>query len=313
MCDAESPVSAKAEQARVAYVDQATPRLAFRHPLMRSAVVDLSHAVERRTAHRVLPTCGRTSPRRAWHLAEASLDPDESVAAQLEAAAARILARDDAIGCVKALTRASELSPRSAERHWRLAAAAYIGADVVGDLGNASNVLAGLRRGDVEIEVSPGGGKISPSGILASHVPHALTVLMDLVETAVRTGRDAEAAAHVAAMQEANLAGLSSRLALVVGASAAMAAPDDTALELFDLALALPGIKRWQFDLARVRLAYGERLRRSRAMTEARVQLEAAPKSLSVSERDPGWTARARSFGRPDKPSRERVITSWTV
>ena len=77
-------------------------------------------------------------------------------------------------------------------------------------------------------------------------------------------------------MQEANLAGLSSRVALVVGASAAMAAPDDTALELFDLALALPGIKRWQFDLARVRLAYGERLRRSRAMTEARVQLEAA-------------------------------------
>ena len=99
---------------------------------------------------------------------------------------------------------------------------------------------------------------------------------MDLVEAAVRTGRDAEAAAHVAAMQEANLAGLSSRLALVVGASAAMAAPDDTALELFQAALALPGIERWQFDLARVRLAYGERLRRRRAMTEARVQLNAA-------------------------------------
>jgi DNA-binding CsgD family transcriptional regulator len=110
----------------------------------------------------------------------------------------------------------------------------------------------------------------------------ALRVILDLVEAALRTGRDAEAAAHVAAMQAANLAGLSSRLALVVGASAAMAAPDDRALELFQATLALPGIERWQFDLARVRLAYGERLRRSRAMIEARVQLNAA---LAIFER----------------------------
>jgi hypothetical protein len=56
-------------------------------------------------------------------------------------------------------------------------------------------------------------------------VPHALAVLLDLVEAALRTGRDAEAAAHVAAMHEANLAGLSSRLALVVGAAGAMVSP----------------------------------------------------------------------------------------
>ncbi len=75
---------------------------------------------------------------------------------------------------------------------------------------------------------------------------------------------------------------MSSRLALVVGASAAIAAPDDTASELFQAVLALPGIERWQFDLARVRLAYGERLRRRRAMVAARVQLNAA---LEVFER----------------------------
>ena len=141
--------------------------------------------------------------------------------------------------------------------------------------------LAALGRGDYE-DAYQQACKISPAGTLASHVPHALTVLMDLVEAAVRTGRDAEAAAHVAAMQEANLAGVSSRLALVVGASAAIAAPDDTAFELFQAALALPGIERWQFDLARVRLAYGERLRRRRAMVAARVQLNAA---LEVFER----------------------------
>jgi DNA-binding CsgD family transcriptional regulator len=135
--------------------------------------------------------------------------------------------------------------------------------------------LAALGRGDFE-EAYQQSSRISPPGTLASHVPHALTVLMDLVEGAVRTGRDAEAAAHVAAMQAANLAGLSSRLALVVGASAAMTAPDAATSELFQAALALPGIERWQFDLARVRLAYGERLRRRRAMREARVQLNAA-------------------------------------
>lgn len=526
---------AAAEQARLAYVDRATHRLAFYHPLIRSAVVDLSHAGERRSAHRVLADVWSAQPdRRAWHLAEAALDPDESVAAQLEDMAARLLARGNAVGCVKALTRASELSPRSAERLRRLAAAAYIGADVAGDLGNASTVLAGLQRDDVDLEGSlqaavaasayllnadgdiatahrllvraiearvsvhddadplleealntlmmvcyyggtadlwqpfheiagnvrgqlavlqnsktyadpvrtaltglrpleaaiealaqesdptrivrigiagcyidrmggcrealwrvvrdarQGGAvasglnalivlawddfftgdwdeadelleealqiaeklgygllasqaklvqaliasargddrrtlelnavvewaqprgfravewyawqarglaalgrgdyedayqqacKISPAGTLASHVPHALTVLMDLVEAAVRTGRDAEAAAHVAAMQEANLAGVSSRLALVVGASAAIAAPDDTASGLFQAVLALPGIERWQFDLARVRLAYGERLRRRRAMVAARVQLNTA---LEVFER----------------------------
>jgi len=105
---------------------------------------------------------------------------------------------------------------------------------------------------------------------------------MDLVDSAVRTGRETEAMAHVAAMYDANVAALSSRLALVVGASAAMAAAADTGLELFKATLALPGIERWQFDLARVRLAYGERLRRSRALTEARAQLTAA---LAIFER----------------------------
>ncbi len=522
---------AAAELARLAYLDGASRRLEFHHPLVRSAVVDLSHAEERRIAHRVLADLWADQPdRRAWHLAEATVEPDESVASQLELAAARILARGDAVGCVKALTRSSELSPRSEDRRRRLSAAAYIGADVAGDLGNASHVLAELRRGDTEIEGSlqaavaasafllqadgdvatahrllvgalgsrdgtldgrdpvvaealyslmmvcshggeedlwepfeatiarsdgvpvalelssktfadpahagaaavgaletaiaalaeeadptqiirigisasyvdriegcraalwrvvedaRGGGavasgitalivlardeletghwdeseqlaeeaiqvceahgyqasiwpcrylqavvaagrgdderaeglgdevirwtaprgiraaqwrvaqarglaalgrgdfeeayeqtsRISAPGLLAPHVPIALYVLMDLVEAAVHTGRGADAAAHVAAMHEANLPALSSRLALVVGGSAAIAAPDDSAFELFRATLALPGIERWQFYLARVRLAYGERLRRARAMVDAREQLNAA-------------------------------------
>ena len=108
---------AAAERARLAYMDHATHRLAFRHPLMRSAVVNLSEAEERRSAHRVLADVWADQPdRRAWHLAEATTEPDESVAAQLEAAAGRILGRGDAVGCVKALTRLADLSPGVAER-----------------------------------------------------------------------------------------------------------------------------------------------------------------------------------------------------
>jgi DNA-binding CsgD family transcriptional regulator len=559
---------AAAEDARLAYVDEATRRLTFRHPLTRSAVVDLSHAEERRSAHRLLADVWADQPeRRAWHLAEATIEPDESAAALLEATASRILARGDAVGCVKALTRASELSPRHADRHRRLAAAAYIGADVAGDLRNASRVLVNLRRGSVELEGSlqaavaassfllnadgdiatahrllvpaienrvrtidgvdslleealntlmmvcyyggtadlwkpfhaiaqtvsvplaviqnsktyadpvrtalpelapletaieglahetdparivrtgiaavyvdrmegcrdalwrvvrdarQGGAvasglnaliilayddffagdwdesdelldealriagqlgyalltwpatlvkaliasargddrqtmelnavvewarprgfaglewyashartlaalgrgnfeeayqqatRISPPGTLASHVPHALTVLMDLVEAAVRTDRGAEAAAHVAAMQVANVGKLSSRLALVVGASAAIAASDATALEQFRATLALPAIERWRFDLARVRLAYGERLRRRRAMREARVQLNAASAIFERLRARP-WLDRAsaelRATGQTKPRTGENVLDRLT-
>jgi hypothetical protein len=79
---------AAAEQARLAYLDEATHRLAFRHPLMRSAVVDLSDAEERRSAHRVLADVWADQPeRRAWHPAEATVELNESVAAELEATA----------------------------------------------------------------------------------------------------------------------------------------------------------------------------------------------------------------------------------
>ena len=157
--------------------------------------------------------------------------------------------------------------------------------------------------------------RISPAGFLAPYVPYALRVLLDLVETAMRTGREAEAAAHVAAMQEANIARISPRLALVIGASAAMVAPDDRARELFEEALAPPGIERWQFDLARVRLAYGERLRRRRAMTESRVQLNAALATFERLGARP-WVERAtaelRASGQTKPRAGEDVLDRLT-
>jgi hypothetical protein len=83
-----------------------------------------------------------------------------------------------------------------------------------------AQALAALGRGDYEAAYRQA-TRISPAGTLASHVPHALWVILDLVEAAVRTGRLDQAAAHVAAVQEGNVGALSSRLDLVASGAAA--------------------------------------------------------------------------------------------
>ena len=133
---------------------------------------------------------------------------------------------------------------------------------------------------------------MSPAGTLAAHVPHCLWVAMDLVEAAVRTHRQAEADRHVHAMNEAGIAALSPRLAILAGGSAAIAAGDEEAPALFEQALALPSVDQWPFDVARVRLAYGERLRRTRAATEARAHLQAALAAFGKLGAEP-WASRA--------------------
>ena len=134
---------------------------------------------------------------------------------------------------------------------------------------------------------------IGPPGTLAVRNPTALWVAMDLVEAAAHTGRHTEAAAHVAAMREEGIAALSPRLALLTGASAAIVASDpDEAVELFDTALALRGVDRWRFDLARVQLAYGARLRRARARIQARRHLTTALDTFRSLGANP-WVQRA--------------------
>ena len=539
---------APAERARVIHVDESTARLTFRHPLIRSAVVALSTSDERRRAHRVLAGCVSVRERRAWHLAEATVGPDEAVASLLEDVARAHLNRGDAVRAVAEMSRAAELSPATADRGRRWAEAAYIGATVLGDLRNAPRVLDDVREmdpdhagslagavaagyhllngdGDVDtahrllvgaIETAPDpsdannevlveaiynllevcffGGRaelwppfhramgrlephaprflellaktipdpardavtvldrleeaiadlnqessptrvtriavassyidrlpqcrtalwrvvhdgraggavtmsiqalallgfdafltgqwdslaemaheavalcdthsygllrwparslqallaaargdsakaraiadevtgwavprravamhvyvvhartldaigrgdfenayrnacaISPAGTIASHVPHAMWMVLDLVEAAMRTGRKDEAAAHVAAAQETGLPDISSRLALITYGAGAMAATDDQhALTLFERALRVPAAEQWPFDLARVQLAFGERLRRARATTRARQLLTAARDAFQRLEARP-WTQRA--------------------
>ncbi|HUK72572.1 MAG TPA: LuxR C-terminal-related transcriptional regulator [Streptosporangiaceae bacterium] len=54
------------------------------------------------------------------------------------------------------------------------------------------------------------------------------------------------------------------------------AADDDDAIMVFEQALDVPGTDQWPFDLARIQLLFGERLRRAWATTRSRQLLTAA-------------------------------------
>ena len=523
---------APAERDHLVRADESSRLIVFRHPLVRSAAVEAATLGERRHAHQALAAMLADQPERmAWHLGEACSGPDERVASLLEDAALRIVARGDALGAVARLARAAELSPAADGRGRRLALAAYIGAEIIGEMRGTEQLLEAMRQAGqqasdpmhyapaaafvmlnadahidtihqllvgaieggnhsydatdaalvnamwglamvcwlggraelwepflammqrltpeppavlalqmdtyihpvrtgiaalprldaalraVQREVDPhvienvaacatyadrlgelreplwrmvqrgraggparkqltalanlcfddfvrgdwgesqelaaeglkvaeeragrffgwyfryvqallaavqgrfdtsralanqvigwagprgvglaqvwahyaleladlGAGDfegaychaiaMSPAGTLAPYAPHCLWAVMDLVESAVRTHRHAEAEQHVHASREAGIAALSPRLAILVAGSAALVADDDQAPALFEEALSLPTVDQWPFDVARVRLAYGERLRRTRATIESRVPLEEA-------------------------------------
>ncbi|MBM0231129.1 AAA family ATPase [Micromonospora sp. STR1_7] len=556
-----------AERDQLVHVDSSTHRFVFRHPLIESAVVEVATSAELRWAHHALARTLVGQPeRRAWHLGEAAVGPDERVAALLEQAAHQILRRGDAVGAVASLTRSGDLTPDPVERGRRLAQAAYIGADAGGELTNASQLLDDARRaspggslyataaavhlllnsdGDVwtahrllvgaieagghgydadnealidvlhtllllcfftgepaswepffaalnrltpkapelltvaaatfadparmgqavvdrlDALVAGTGAEVNPTeivrigiaaiyldrlwgcreadwrvvrlgregaaparrhlgvllhlcmddyhsgrwdeaaelaaegirlcdehgfrffgwyfqyiqallaaargdadasdaltdrilrfavprgaraaesyayhvrglndlargdfesayqhsvllstaGTLAPYVPHALWGCLDLVEAAVRTNRFREAAAHAACLREAEVGSLSPRLALLSAGASAFAAPDDRAEKLFETALALPDIERWPFDLARVRLAYGERLRRTRATAKSRAQLRTALATFERLDARP-WIERASNELRATGLARPRNDLSSAV
>lgn len=134
----------------------------------------------------------------------------------------------------------------------------------------------------------------TPPGELGSHVPHALWVILDLVEAATRANHTAEARAHVAALTNAHVVEISPRLAAVTQAVAAMTAPGGDKRTEFQRALSVPDIERWPFDHARILLSYGEHLRRERATGEARVQLGRAVDGFRVLGARP-WADKAAS------------------
>jgi ATP/maltotriose-dependent transcriptional regulator MalT len=157
---------------------------------------------------------------------------------------------------------------------------------------HVQTILA-LGQGEYEIALQHASA-ISPPGVLGPHAPHALWVIMDLVEAATRTNRRADAEAHIEALHRARVAEISPRLAVVAHAAAAMTAPATAKREYFERALSISHISRWPFEHARILLAYGEYLRRARATGEARVQLGRALDGFRVLGARP-WAEKAAS------------------
>jgi DNA-binding CsgD family transcriptional regulator len=101
--------------------------IVFRHPLVRSSLLESSTHTQRRAAHAALAaalTGDGHADRRAWHRALATLAADEDVAAALVVSARRYKARGGHASAAAAFARAAELTADVDRRSDRLSAAA---------------------------------------------------------------------------------------------------------------------------------------------------------------------------------------------
>jgi DNA-binding CsgD family transcriptional regulator/tetratricopeptide (TPR) repeat protein len=127
-------------------------RLAFRHPLMRSAIRQGTGPTRLQEAHAALADALVDDPdRHIWHHAAATPGPDEAVAVGLEAAATRAVHRGAVEAAVEALERAARLSADPAARAARLLRAA----EYATELGRRDTVAHLLREvAPLELTVS---------------------------------------------------------------------------------------------------------------------------------------------------------------
>jgi len=103
------------------------PRIAFRHPLIRSAIYHSAPPAERRRMHAALAAASDTitdPDRRAWHRSAAAVAPDEEVAEELSHAGERAQRRGGYASSAAFFGRAAELTPDPGGRALRLLAAA---------------------------------------------------------------------------------------------------------------------------------------------------------------------------------------------
>jgi DNA-binding CsgD family transcriptional regulator len=152
--------------------------------------------------------------------------------------------------------------------------------------------LLAMTAGDYEAAYTAASA-VSRPGQFALCEPHAIELSLELVEACVHTGRRAEAKAHVEEMRRLNIARLSSRCALRVAGCMAIAAAPAEATALYEVALATPDSAGWPYETARIRLAYGQHLRRTKgSAADARRQLTEALETFDRMGAEP-WCARA--------------------
>lgn len=152
--------------------------------------------------------------------------------------------------------------------------------------------LAASATGDFDMAFRHAAA-LSPAGVLASYLPQCTWLMFDLVEAALRTGRDAEARAHLAAMREVDLAALSPRMDLIQRGVEALVLADDTADARLEELLASPASDRWLFEVCRIRLAYAEDLDRRKRTNRVQQHLLAAHEGFAAMGARP-WLARTQ-------------------
>jgi DNA-binding CsgD family transcriptional regulator len=159
--------------------------LQFSHPLVRSAIYHTAPFADRAAAHRRLAdACADQPDRRAWHLAAATLQPDERVASLLQSTAAQAQRRGGAAVAALALERAAELSPDREDQARRLISAASVAvrtgqADWVEDLA----VRALAITADPELQIAARRAAGWALACTSQHVA-ALSVLIAVAEEA---------------------------------------------------------------------------------------------------------------------------------
>ncbi|WP_238698190.1 LuxR family transcriptional regulator [Streptomyces sp. E5N91] len=182
-------------------------------------------------------------------------------------------------------------------------------------IADAAGTTAALSEGDYETAYLYAIGITAP-GTFEPYAHQASRTLLDLVEAAVHTGRSEQARTHALAARRADLPGISPRLALITYGALSMTAEDDAeATEMYERAEASAAEHPFPFELARIRLAHGIRLRHSQGPRAARETLSRAAEAF---ERlgAPGWSGRAgaelRAAGSSARPSSAHVTSlTW--
>jgi len=161
-------------------------------------------------------------------------------------------------------------------------------------LADSAGATAALSAGDYETAYLYAIGITQP-GEFRPYAYQASRTLLDLVEAARHTGRAGQARQHALAARDANLPQVSPRLALLTyGALAMTADTDHEAAEMFALAESHADAARFPFELARIRLAHGTRVRHVEGRAAARRYLVPAVEAFERLGAG-GWTERARA------------------
>jgi DNA-binding CsgD family transcriptional regulator len=197
----------------------------FRHPLVRSALLESSTHSQRRTGHAALAaalSAHHDADRRVWQQALATASADE-VAAALEASARRYESRAGHASAATAFARAAELSGSDGSRMRRLAAAAQA-AWAAGEPDQARALIARV------LPLAPDGLRaelLYLRGVIEARTGDlrgAFAVLVEAAETSESRSFQLDALSEAA--EAANFAG-ESALSVDIGARAGVIEPDD--------------------------------------------------------------------------------------